>query len=162
MPPKDSFPTLTEVVNVLYICMRPDLIVFCEVVGPEAVELLSVMNLGKWVLTTIHSNSAYDALLRLETLARESGMPMSAIRERIGCFDNKLYLEFGGKLLFDYHASRVLPGFDPNVKMRLLNKLKDQAEIIICIYAGDIERKKIRADFGISYDADTFKLIDDL
>jgi uncharacterized protein (UPF0371 family) len=86
----------------------------------------------------------------------------SAILERIGCFDNKLYLEFGGKLLFDHHASRVLPGFDPNVKMRLLNKLRDKAEIIICIYAGDIERKKMRADFGISYDSDTFKLIDDL
>jgi len=85
-----------------------------------------------------------------------------AIIERIGCFDNKLYLEFGGKLLFDYHASRVLPGFDPNVKMRLLNRLKDQVEIILCIFAGDIERKKMRADFGISYDADTFKLIDDL
>ena len=85
-----------------------------------------------------------------------------AILERIGCFDNKLYLEFGGKLLFDYHASRVLPGFDPNVKMRLLNRLKDKVEIILCIFAGDIERKKIRADFGISYDADTFKLIDDL
>jgi uncharacterized protein (UPF0371 family) len=85
-----------------------------------------------------------------------------AILERIERFDNKLYLEFGGKLLFDHHASRVLPGFDPNVKMRLLNKLSDKAEIIICIYAGDIERKKMRADFGISYDADTFKLIDDL
>ena len=86
----------------------------------------------------------------------------AAIRERIGQFDNKLYLEFGGKLLFDYHASRVLPGFDPNVKMRLLRKLSDQAEIILCIYAGDIERNKMRADFGITYDADTFKLIDDL
>jgi uncharacterized protein (UPF0371 family) len=85
-----------------------------------------------------------------------------AILERIERFDNKLYLEFGGKLLFDHHASRVLPGFDPNVKMRLLSKLSDRAEIIICIYAGDIERKKMRADFGISYDADTFKLIDDL
>jgi uncharacterized protein (UPF0371 family) len=85
-----------------------------------------------------------------------------AILERIARFDNKLYLEFGGKLLFDHHASRVLPGFDPNVKMRLLSKLSDKVEIIICIYAGDIERKKMRADFGISYDADTFKLIDDL
>jgi len=85
-----------------------------------------------------------------------------AILERIARFDNKLYLEFGGKLLFDHHASRVLPGFDPNVKMRLLSKLSDKAEIIICVYAGDIERKKMRADFGISYDADTFKLIDDL
>ena len=85
-----------------------------------------------------------------------------AILKRIERFDNKLYLEFGGKLLFDHHASRVLPGFDPNVKMRLLSKLRDNAEIIICIYAGDIESKKMRADFGISYDADTFKLIDDL
>jgi uncharacterized protein (UPF0371 family) len=85
-----------------------------------------------------------------------------AILQRIAESDNKLYLEFGGKLLFDHHAARVLPGFDPNVKMRLLSKLKDKAEIIICIYAGDIERKKMRADFGITYDADTFKLIDDL
>ena len=85
-----------------------------------------------------------------------------AILKRIDSCGNKLYLEFGGKLLYDHHASRVLPGFDPNVKMRLLNKLADKAEIIICIYAGDIERKKMRADFGISYDADTFKLIDDL
>ena len=86
----------------------------------------------------------------------------AAINERISQSDNKLYLEFGGKLLFDYHASRVLPGFDPNVKMRLLQKLKDKADIILCIYAGDIERRKVRADFGITYDSDTFKLIDDL
>ncbi|MCK4276514.1 MAG: DUF1846 family protein, partial [Phycisphaerae bacterium] len=85
-----------------------------------------------------------------------------AILERAARFNNKLYLEFGGKLLFDYHASRVLPGFDPNVKMRLLQKLKDQADIILCIYAGDIERKKVRADFGITYDSDALKLIDDL
>ena len=85
-----------------------------------------------------------------------------AILERVKKFDDKLYLEFGGKMIFDYHASRVLPGFDPNVKMRLLQKLKDNADIILCIYAGDIERRKIRADFGISYDADALKLIDDL
>jgi len=85
-----------------------------------------------------------------------------AIRERVGQFQNKLYLEFGGKILFDMHAARVLPGFDPNVKMRLLQQLKDQADILLCIYAGDIERKKIRADFGITYDADALKLIDDL
>jgi len=59
----------------------------------------------------------------------------SAIRERVAQSDNKLYLEFGGKLVFDYHAARVLPGFDPNVKMKLLQKLKDQAEIVLCIYA---------------------------
>jgi len=86
----------------------------------------------------------------------------SAILERVKMFNNKLYLEFGGKLLFDYHASRVLPGFDPNVKMRLLAQLKDKADILLCIYAGDIERKKVRADFGITYDVDALKLIDDL
>lgn len=85
-----------------------------------------------------------------------------AILKRVEKFNNKLYLEFGGKLLFDYHAQRVLPGFDPNVKMRLLQKLKDKAEIILCIYAGDIERRKMRADFGITYDSDALKLIDHL
>ncbi|MDD5679828.1 MAG: DUF1846 domain-containing protein [Candidatus Omnitrophica bacterium] len=86
----------------------------------------------------------------------------AAILERVKKFDNKLYLEFGGKIIFDYHAARVLPGFDPNVKMRLLKKLKDRADIILCIYAGDIERRKVRADFGITYDVDVLKLIDDL
>lgn len=86
----------------------------------------------------------------------------SAILERVESSGNKLYLEFGGKLLFDYHASRVLPGYDPNVKLRLLQKLKDKADIVLCIYAGDIERRKVRADFGITYDADALKLIDDL
>jgi len=85
-----------------------------------------------------------------------------AILDRVEKFGNKLYLEFGGKMIFDYHASRVLPGFDPNVKMRLLQKLQDKADIILCIYAGDIERKKLRADFGITYDVDALKLIDDL
>ncbi|NLE65300.1 MAG: DUF1846 domain-containing protein [Elusimicrobia bacterium] len=85
-----------------------------------------------------------------------------AIRERVKKFDNKLYLEFGGKLLWDYHAARVLPGYDPNVKMRLLQRLKDEAEIILCIYAGHIEKKKVRADFGITYDADAIKLIRDV
>jgi len=74
----------------------------------------------------------------------------------------KLYLEFGGKLVFDYHAARVLPGFDPNAKIKLLQKLREKADIIICAYSGDIEQKKIRADFGITYDVDTLRLIDDL
>jgi uncharacterized protein (UPF0371 family) len=86
----------------------------------------------------------------------------AAIVERASLFQKKLYLEFGGKLLFDYHASRVLPGFDPNVKMRLLQRLRDRADILLCIYAGDIERRKVRADFGITYDSDALKLIDDL
>ncbi len=85
-----------------------------------------------------------------------------AIMKRMDEVSSKLYLEFGGKIIHDMHASRVLPGFDPNVKMSLLQKLKDRADIILCIYAGDIERRKIRADFGITYDADAMKLIDDL
>ncbi len=85
-----------------------------------------------------------------------------AILERVERFGDKLYLEFGGKLLFDFHAARVLPGFDPNVKMRLLQQLSDRAEVVLCIYAGDIEKRKMRADFGITYDADALKLIDDL
>ena len=85
-----------------------------------------------------------------------------AILERINEQFNKLYLEFGGKLIYDYHAARVLPGFDPNVKMQLLHQLKDKVNVILCIYAGDIERNKIRADFGISYDNAALKTIDDL
>ncbi len=86
----------------------------------------------------------------------------AAIQERVSEFGTKLYLELGGKLVYDYHAARVLPGFHPNVKMGLLRELRDDADIILCIHAGDIERRKIRADFGITYDADALKLIDDL
>jgi uncharacterized protein (UPF0371 family) len=86
----------------------------------------------------------------------------ASILERVKRFHNKLYLEFGGKLLWDFHAARVLPGYDPNVKMRLLQLLREKADILLCIYSGDIERKKIRADFGITYDSDALKLIDDL
>jgi uncharacterized protein (UPF0371 family) len=85
----------------------------------------------------------------------------SSILERVNRFNHKLYLEFGGKILYDYHAARVLPGFDPNVKMRLLQMLKDKIDVILCIHAGAIERKKIRADFGITYDVDALKTIDD-
>ncbi|MGB8492566.1 MAG: DUF1846 domain-containing protein [Bacteroidales bacterium] len=85
----------------------------------------------------------------------------ASILERVNRFNDKLYIEFGGKILFDYHAARVLPGFDPNVKMRLLQILKDKIDVILCIHAGDIERKKIRADFGITYDSDALKTIDD-
>ncbi|MEW5758661.1 MAG: DUF1846 domain-containing protein [Candidatus Omnitrophota bacterium] len=85
-----------------------------------------------------------------------------AILNRVKQFDDKLYLEFGGKLCFDYHAARVLPGYDPNVKIRLLQILKDKIDIVLSIYAGDIEKGRVRGDFGITYDAATFKLIDDL
>ena len=84
------------------------------------------------------------------------------ILRRAERFQNKLYIEFGGKLAYDYHAARILPGFDPNVKLKLLQRLKDKIDVVICIYAGDIERKKIRADFGIAYDADTFRIMDNL
>ena len=85
----------------------------------------------------------------------------AAITERVKLNGQKLYLEFGGKLIFDYHAARCLPGFDPNVKMRLLQMFRDQAEVIICLYAGDVERKKIRADFGTTYDSEVLRLIDE-
>lgn len=81
------------------------------------------------------------------------------IRERIGMFDDKLYLEFGGKLFDDYHASRVLPGFHPDAKMQLLMQLSQQAEIVIVISAADIEKNKIRGDLGITYDLDVLRLI---
>ncbi|MFA6079438.1 MAG: DUF1846 domain-containing protein, partial [Candidatus Omnitrophota bacterium] len=86
----------------------------------------------------------------------------AAISDRVKKLGNKLYLEFGGKLCYDYHAARVLPGYDPNVKIRLLQLLKDKIDIVLSIYAGDIESGRVRGDFGITYDAATFKLIDDL
>ena len=83
------------------------------------------------------------------------------IRERIAQFDNKLYLEFGGKLFDDFHASRVLPGFHPDSKLQMLLQLKEQAEIVIVISAADIEKNKIRGDLGITYDEDVLRLIDE-
>lgn len=86
-------------------------------------------------------------------------MQSEHIKERIGQFGDKLYLEFGGKLFDDYHASRVLPGFEPDSKLRMLMQLSDQAEIVIAISAADIEKNKIRHDLGITYDVDVFRLI---
>ena len=83
------------------------------------------------------------------------------IEERIEMFD-KLYLEFGGKIFDDYHASRVLPGFEPDAKIKLLERLKDISEVIFCINANDIEKSKIRADYGISYELELIRLIDNL
>ena len=82
------------------------------------------------------------------------------IKERIAKFGGKLYLEFGGKLFDDYHASRVLPGFQPDSKISMLMQLKDQAEAIIAINSNDIERKKVRGDLGITYDLEAMRLID--
>lgn len=84
------------------------------------------------------------------------------IRKRIAEFGGKLYLEFGGKLFDDYHASRVLPGFAPDSKIKMLMELSDQAEVVIVISAGDIEKNKIRGDLGITYDLDVLRLIDAL
>lgn len=85
-------------------------------------------------------------------------MQSQHIRERISKFNNKLYLEFGGKLFDDYHASRVLPGFEPDSKLRMLMQLSDQAEIIIVISANDIDKNKVRGDLGITYDEDVIRL----
>lgn len=87
-------------------------------------------------------------------------MQSEHIRERISKFGNKLYLEFGGKLFDDFHASRVLPGFEPDSKLQMLLQLKDQAEIVIVISAEDIEDNKMRGDYGITYDSDVLRLID--
>lgn len=87
-------------------------------------------------------------------------MQSEKIRERISAFGGKLYLEFGGKLFDDYHASRVLPGFKPDSKINMLAHLREQAEIVIVINAADIEKNKIRSDLGITYDLDVLRLID--
>jgi len=85
-----------------------------------------------------------------------------AILERVKKFDHKLYLEFGGKLCFDYHAARVLPGYDPRAKLRLLKILRDKIEVILCVYAEDIEMGRLCGDFGMPYDTSCLFMIDDL
>ena len=86
-------------------------------------------------------------------------MQSERIKERINEFGGKLYLEFGGKLFDDYHASRVLPGFQPDSKLQMLLQLKEQAEIVIVISASDIEKNKIRGDLGITYSTDVLRLV---
>lgn len=82
------------------------------------------------------------------------------ILERISSFEGKLYLEFGGKMFEDFHAARVLPGYDPNNKIKLLHELRDQVELIVCINANNIEKSKTRGDLGISYDQEVLRLVD--
>ena len=91
---------------------------------------------------------------------RYTRMQSERIIQRIDEFGGKLYLELGGKLFDDYHASRVLPGFQPDSKVQMLLKLKDKEEILIVINADDIEKSKVRGDLGITYDLDTLRLID--
>jgi uncharacterized protein (UPF0371 family) len=86
----------------------------------------------------------------------------TAILDRVERFGDKLYMEFGGKLLFDFHAARVLPGYNPNVKIRLLQRIKKQIEIIFCVSAKDVAKGRIRGDFGMTYDMATLKTLDDL
>ncbi len=86
-------------------------------------------------------------------------MQSEHIMERIGKFGDKLYLEFGGKLFDDYHASRVLPGFEPDSKLRMLMQVADRAEIVIVINAAHIEKNKVRGDLGITYDQDVKRLM---
>lgn len=100
-------------------------------------------------------NVAFDNELYLK-------LQKERIEQRIKMFDNKLYLEFGGKIFDDYHASRVLPGFHPDAKIQLLKEFKEDLEIIFCINANDIEKNKIRADYGIGYDRELIRLIDNL
>jgi len=92
--------------------------------------------------------------------AKYISLQSERIKERISNFGGKLYLEFGGKLFDDYHASRVLPGFEPDSKIRMLTQLKEHAEIVIAINANDIEKSKVRGDLGITYEQDVLRLID--
>ncbi|OHT12279.1 hypothetical protein TRFO_17966 [Tritrichomonas foetus] len=106
-------------------------------------------------LITATSSIGFDNKKYIETQKKK-------ILERLSKSDNKLYIEFGGKLLFDFHAARVLPGYDPNVKIHLLSELSSDCDIILCVNADDIEHHKVRADFGITYHEDVMKMIDDL
>ena len=104
----------------------------------------------KWGITVKKTGYDNDLYIRSQS---------AHIQERIAQFGGKLYLEFGGKLYDDYHASRVLPGFQPDSKLRMLLKLKDQVEVVIAINATDIEKNKVRSDLGITYDHDVIRLI---
>ena len=88
-------------------------------------------------------------------------MQSAHISERISQFGGKLYLEFGGKLFDDYHASRVLPGFEPDSKLKMLLQIKERVEIVVALSAADIEANKVRGDLGITYDSDVLRLIDE-
>ena len=91
---------------------------------------------------------------------RYLNMQSAHIMDRLAQFGGKLYLEFGGKLFDDFHAARVLPGFAPDSKVRMLLELAEQAEVVIAINAADIEKNKVRGDLGITYDLDVLRLID--
>ena len=99
------------------------------------------------------SKTAFDNQRYVETQS-------ARIRARIAQFGGKLYLEFGGKLFDDYHAARVLPGFAPDSKIRMLLEMRDSVEIVMVINAADIEQSKVRGDLGITYDEDVLRLID--
>ena len=106
-----------------------------------------------WIRGGTMNKIAFDSNKYLE-------LQTEKILERIKKFNHKLYLEFGGKIFDDFHASRVLPGYDPNNKIHMLTKLADYVEIIIVISANSIEQNKTRSDLGISYDQDVYRLLD--
>ena len=108
-------------------------------------------NFGAGILSMAKLGFDNEKYLRLQS---------QNIRDRLSSFGGKLYLEFGGKLFDDFHASRVLPGFQPDSKVSMLLQMKDVAEIVIAISADDIERSKRRGDLDITYDEDTLRLID--
>ena len=97
---------------------------------------------------------------KLLVLKKYLNLQRDHILERINQFDGKLYLEFGGKMLEDFHAARVLPGYEPDNKIKLLQELKEQVEVVIAINASNIEHSKARGDLGISYDQEVLRLID--
>ena len=87
-------------------------------------------------------------------------MQADEIRNRLGKFGGKLYMEIGGKIFDDYHAARVLPGFRPDSKIRMLSTMKDELEAVICVNCNDIEKSKVRGDIGITYDLEALRMVD--
>ena len=108
----------------------------------------------------IHRNGAEDMSALGFDNDKYVKLQSQNIRDRISKFGGKLYLEFGGKLFDDFHASRVLPGFAPDSKVKMLSQMKDEAEIVIVLSANDIEKNKVRGDLSITYDQDVLRLID--
>ena len=123
---------------------------------PRATSMRSLRVERNWLRAFSARGCGFDNKKYLE---HQKAKIMERLRDTGG---EKLYIEFGGKLLFDFHAARVLPGYDPNVKIDLLRQLSSDCDIILCVNANDIERHKVRVDFGITYDEDAMRIIDDL
>ena len=122
------------------------------------------MNMISQIVHGWNSKSKRGIILYMEHIGFDNEkylkLQSERIRARISQFGGKLYMEFGGKLFDDYHASRVLPGFEPDSKIKMLAQLKEDVEIVVTINASDIETNKVRGDLGITYDMDVLRLID--